>query len=376
MTTTSRAIQLVRLNRRAGGDRKKTAKWKPNLQGFTLVELLVVIAIIGILIALLLPAVQAAREAARSTQCQNNLRQVGLAGSNHLNVHKFFPTAGWGYLWMGDPDRGYGMNQPGGWGFTLLPFIEQSSIFNMAKGMSTAVKYQALGRMAAMPAPFFCCPSRRGNGGIVLSMNPADVPYNATGTVNGARSDYAGNGGTIQGTTAGPPSGTDTNSSYDFPGFFRNLYNNWGGVPTGVCYAGSTVRLKEVSDGTSKTLLIGEKSVQPKCYMPDAANINGLCPADNGSVYEGHDWDTIRWASTSGNNAMPASAAVTTDFRPLKDEDQADNNWGRANFGSQHASGCYFVMCDCSVQAVSYTIDQRVFWKLSNKSDRQQVSFP
>ena len=78
------------------------------LRGFTLVELLVVIAIIGILIALLLPAIQAAREAARRSQCKNNLKQMGLAAQNHLSTQKCFPSGGWGFLWVGDPDRGYG----------------------------------------------------------------------------------------------------------------------------------------------------------------------------------------------------------------------------------------------------------------------------
>ena len=143
---------------------------------FTLVELLVVIAIIGILIALLLPAIQAAREAARRTQCKNNLKQIGLAAQNHVNTQKFFPTGGWGYHWVGDPDHGYGMNQPGGWGFTLLPYIEESAIYNMGRGMTGTNKMAALGKMMATPAPFFCCPSRR--GGVVGQNN--DSINNAT----------------------------------------------------------------------------------------------------------------------------------------------------------------------------------------------------
>ena len=90
--------------------------------GFTLVELLVVIAIIAMLVTLLLPAVQAAREAARLTQCTNHIKQLALGCLNHESAHGFLPSDGWGYRWVGDPDLGFGKTQPGGWAFAEISY--------------------------------------------------------------------------------------------------------------------------------------------------------------------------------------------------------------------------------------------------------------
>src|SRR5690242_9173257 len=112
--------------------RRRGAGWRL-VAAFTLVELLVVIAIIGVLVALLLPAVQAARESARRTQCINQLKELTLGGMNHEGAMKHFPTGGWGIKWVGDADRGYGQQQPGGWIYNILPFIEQRAKHDMPK---------------------------------------------------------------------------------------------------------------------------------------------------------------------------------------------------------------------------------------------------
>src|SRR5262245_28766217 len=127
------------------------AKCRTRESGFTLVELLVVIAIIGVLVALLLPAVQAAREAARRTQCTNNVKQIGLAFHNHADINGHLPTGGWGWGWVGDADLGTGKNQTGSWPFNILPYIEQKTIYDMSGGSPGQPKQDALTRMVQTP---------------------------------------------------------------------------------------------------------------------------------------------------------------------------------------------------------------------------------
>src|SRR4249920_540671 len=103
-------------------------------QGLSLIEVLIVIAVIGLLIQMALPAIQAAQEAAYRTHCQNNLRQLGMAAMHHHEIAKFYPSNGWGWSWVGDPDRGYGRRQPGSWAFSILPLIEEKNVYTTAAG--------------------------------------------------------------------------------------------------------------------------------------------------------------------------------------------------------------------------------------------------
>ena len=174
-------------------------------RGFTLVELLVVITIIGILIALLLPAVQAAREAARMSQCANNVKQLALGCLHHESATKRLPTDGWGTYWTGDADLGNGQRQPAGWLYNILPFIEQQAMHDMGAGLPAAQKNVANFQRFAIPLSVWYCPTRRN----VLAY-PWDVAKWLHGVINCSptvpvavgRSDYAINGGDVY-TTSG-----------------------------------------------------------------------------------------------------------------------------------------------------------------------------
>jgi prepilin-type N-terminal cleavage/methylation domain-containing protein len=346
-------------------------------RGFTLVELLVVIAIIGTLIGLLLPAIQSAREAGRRTQCRNNLKQLGLAAHSHLDAQKFFPTGGWGWHWVGDPDLGYGVTQPGGWVYSLLPFLEEKALREYGRNLSGIAKYNALAAMQAQPVAAFTCPSRRGPTiAPVLDTSIWNAVPASGETLKGSRSDYAANGGTYQlgcctGQTGGPPTGSDFRG-YDIVGLYlKQMANSTWAQANGVVYAGSTVKIAHVSDGLSKTYLIGEKAIHANCYSATDAN----CWADDQSMFQGFDWDTVRWAGNS------VSFNPSADWRPIQDPQtlpyEAQQNSPFLNyFGSAHAQGCFYVMCDGSVQNIEYNIDNQVHWRLAARNDGTSVSLP
>lgn len=210
---------------------------------FTLVELLVVIAIIGTLVGLLLPAVQSSREAARRTQCVNNLRQFGIAIHNHLDVHRFFPSGGW--EWNDPPTylQGrpvVGPEQRAGWGFQVLPYVEEGTISDA-------------GPIAAIETPLavFFCPTRRSPQAIPGPDNY--VPPIQGGEIDRAMSDYA----------------ASNRSS------------------TGVVRRYQPLRIAQVIDGTSHTLAVAEKRL-------NLAHLGELQDDDNEGYTVGWNEDTIR----------------------------------------------------------------------------------
>lgn len=319
-------------------------------RGFTLVELLVVIAIIGILIALLLPAVQAAREAARRTQCQNHLKQIGLAALTHADVHGHFPSSGWGYKWMGDPDRGYGRSQPGGWPYNSLEFMEQGAIRQIGAGIDpissgkvvvSQEKRDALGVLAGTPVPTFNCPSRRS----AIAYPANEVSINAF-PLTLAHSDYAGNAGV--GTKTDFPMGAN-----DDPREVDN-WNDWD--RRGVTYLGSEIGFRRLPDGSSSTMYVGEKNLNPDSYLKSDDG------ADNNSMFAGHDWDILRW-SVKGDPQNPDS---WVSLPPLQDRSGVQH-W--EHFGSSHATGANYVFCDGSVHGISYSVDSVTWIRLGIRDD-------
>lgn len=302
--------------------------------GFTLVELLVVVAIIGILVMLLLPAIQAAREAGRRTQCSNNLRNIALAAMNHADTVHSLPSGGWGYGWIGDPDMPLGRSQPGGWAFAVLPYLEQQQVFNMTSKLPDATKRAAGAMMVQMTVGVFNCPTRRYG---VFPNNCSFVNINKPDKV--ARSDYAGNGGdtATSGQQYGPSSLAGA-ATYSWATITEN----------GTIFQRSAIVPERIPDGSSNTYMLGEKYLSPDNYF------NGSDSADDQCVYMGYDRDVIRW----GN--LPPKR----DRRGLAD-------W--TYFGSAHADVCNFAMCDASIHSVSYEIDPQTHKYLCNREDKHAV---
>jgi prepilin-type N-terminal cleavage/methylation domain-containing protein len=308
---------------------------------FTLVELLVVITIIAILIALLLPAVQAAREAARQVQCKNNLKQIGLAYLSCEQDLGRFPTGGWGYKWIGDPNLGTDSNQVGGWIFNTLPYFEQRSLHDLALGLQGSAKSAALARMNSTPIAGLYCPSRRRTLAYPLSAAP---PWNADVVRNCAKTDYAANAG-------------------DGPWCIDNGYPDGSSLlskttETGVIYQCSMVRVRDVTDGLSNTYLLGEKYVNLDFYPTGQDN------GDDQSAYVGYDIDVCRWTKNDTSRSPPIV------FPPLPD---MPGVLQYHNFGSAHAGACHFIFCDGAVRSISYAIDAEVHRRFGNRSDGKPV---
>ena len=319
--------------------------------GFTLVELLVVIAIIGVLVSLLLPAVQAAREAARRSQCGNQLRQVALAFHLHHDSHGFLPSGGWGWKWAGDPDLGFGAKQPGSWAYSSLPFMEAGAVHDIGKGATSPTdKKAALTKLLETPVATLYCPSRRGVAAYPYIHPSAVMPHNTNQPTVCGRSDYAANVGprfnpnNVAATLwfDGPSlQFVETGSG---PGFREGLFD----ILTGVVFQRSEINFKHITDGTANTYMVGEKYLEPKFYE------TGESPGDDQSAWLGDDLDLHR----------------TPTLQPAQDQPGVPID---QTFGSAHPGAFQMATCDASVHAIAYEIDPEVHRVLGDRNGGESV---
>jgi prepilin-type N-terminal cleavage/methylation domain-containing protein len=284
----------------------------PRRPGFTLVELLVVIAIIGVLLGLLLPAVQKVRAAVARVQCQNNLKQIGLAFHMHHDEQGFFPTGGWD--WTVPPNYvngqpAVGQQQQAGWGFQILPYVEGTNAWK-GGGATTDLDRDLVA--IGTPNRVFFCPARRGP----MTVSFSDPEYMNGYPVTCALCDYAAS-------------------------------NHEG---TGVVQIGYPTRIQDITDGTSNTLLVGDKRL-------NRGRLGQVQKDDDTGYTTGWDEDTIR---RSDKPPQPDYSAPAGDGEKL--------------FGSSHTGVFNMGLADGSVRGLSYGINPQTFENLGNKSDGQVVT--
>jgi prepilin-type N-terminal cleavage/methylation domain-containing protein len=305
--------------------------------GFSLVELLVVIFIIGLLCALLLPAIQGARESARKVHCRNNLKQLGLAAINFEQDHRRYAS-----------DTNSLSNEPT-WITLLYPYLEEDALFTE---WAKAVGYRTPGRLTtlqqqqqrpldqiiATPVTILYCPSRRPALALPLFHllpilgQPANVPV-------GARTDYAINGGASQSA--------------------NDLKMKWPGIwepnrPPNDPRRTRPVRAKDVKDGLSSTYLIGEKAVSSDNYE------TGVDPGDDDSVFACARGNCVRFAKRT----------------PVHDVPAVENCWSCHSFGSAHPTHWNAVFCDGSVHSLSYEISFPTHQALATRANRDRGDLP
>jgi prepilin-type N-terminal cleavage/methylation domain-containing protein len=306
-------------------------------QGFTLVELLVVIAVIGILVALLLPAVQAAREAARMTQCRNNLKQIATSLHNFETSRRFFPGYGGESQTFNTTfdtaHKNLAKNWPktGNWILQSLNFMEDRQVADILIAYTRGTTTAAAAKTAVtIPIPIFNCPSRR-----PAIAYPLISPEKGIFGPLGARTDYAMNGG----------SGTQvTNYTIKFVG-------------EGIWTLGRRTAIKNIVDGTSNTYLVGEKAMDTLKYLT------------------GDDFGDRSPLAGLATNAGATNSYVRFAVQPPA-RDVSKNCMSCHNFGSAHSTSWNISMADGSVHSLSYDMDVKIHRALASVNGEEVATDP
>jgi prepilin-type N-terminal cleavage/methylation domain-containing protein len=282
--------------------------------GFTIVELLVVIGIIGVLVALLMPAIQSAREAARRSQCSNNVRQLGIASHNFHDVRRTLPPARY-------------LDDYPSWCVLLLPYLEEENLYK-AWDLNRPYYQQPNPAVRETLLPVFTCPTRRPP--MVSISGDGDFPGNQH--VPGAVTDYACK---IGDDIPEHPINHPTANGTIITGYGQRAGNQvvWH----------SATSFRRITDGLAKTVLFGEKHVQPTEF--------GKGDKDS-SMFNGDFAEA--WGRVGGPNS-PLAAAPTDEYQK--------------NFGSWHEGICQFVLADASVRAVANDLNPQVLQGLCVRND-------
>lgn len=301
-------------------------------KGITLIELLIVLAVLIALVALGLPAVSMAREAARRGACINNLRQLALAGSSHHAAFKFLPTGGWGCNWFGHQDRGSGKQQPGGWLYSSLAFIEGESIFRASPNTIDLGVWpeSRLQDFSSLSVSLLRCPSK--SEAVLRTFNNPlwDATLRSTNSP-----DYAINAGqfSLGLEFGGPRTVSDGDQNFTWPDLKK--FN-------GVCAPHHAIRYSDITDGLSNTLYAGEKYVRRNLDYNDAG--------DNQSPWSGFSIDSVRFVS----------------FGPYVD---GDDHGDPQAFGSSHKTTLPVSFCDGSTHSMNLRIDKITLQLIAIRND-------
>lgn len=314
--------------------------------GFTLIELLVVIAIIAILIALLLPAVQQAREAARRTQCKNHLKQMGLALHNYHDVVGAFPPGGFFHGVSGSERFGNGLS----FHVMLLPYIDQANLYTKFNFDGDTFNASPNGTVARNRIPTYLCPSAN-------YLNASDVPTVQTAHYNGVMGPWHG---------TGAPANPATGAAYPY----TTKGSGGGWSDEGILLRGFSKKIRDVTDGTSNTLLVGEMS----------NDIYGTWTEGSGGVLRAWHRGNQRQSTSTQTDWYPAGSAETiTSTKAIRFSINNNTTAPAYNlyyFGSNHTGGGHFLMADGAVRFLSENIDMRLYRGLSTRSGAEVVDLP